>query len=351
MIQTQKKYMVIVCCDEEYLKSIEYHLAKALCDKVELCFITSKECLQEFNQSPKDIDILFIENSLYQEVINIQNCKQVFVLTEQESAVNTSKTQENITPIYKYSSVRSMIDVLSHSLLLDRQQNINETTKLVSVYSPNGGCGKTTIALGLASVLGKKGYKTLFISTDMEQDYQFVLEDTVFMPDPIGYQCKIQPEQAAELMLQHAQNREFVYFPAWKRILPAYGIETKHMLALADLLQKKNIYDYIVVELTCEMQEEKINFLNQSDRVVIVTRQDRQSVSRLQKFLENIVEWQGQTVIVNNFYQDARPNYLETFQENHKYTVCENIGIMEQGSALQELLEKHMLEMTATAIL
>lgn len=351
MTQKQKKNMVIVCCDEEYLKSIEYHLAKALCDKVDLCFITNKECLCEFNKSPKDIDILFIENELYQEVAVIQNCKQIFLLVEQENLVNANKIQENITPVYKYSSVRSMIDVLAQSLVLDRQQNVNESTRIISIYSPNGGCGKTTVALGLASVIGKRGYKTLYISTDMEQDYQFLLEDAVYMPDQIGYQCKMQLEQAAELMLQNAKNREFVYFPAWKRILPAYGIEGKHMLSLATLLQKKNIYDYIVVELTCEMQEDKMKFLNQSDSVVMVTKQDKQSVSRLQKFLDNIVEWQGQAVIVNNFYQNTKPNYLEMFQGNHKYTVCENIEMMQQEPVLQELLQMNKLEMTATAIL
>lgn len=350
MQQGTKLNMLVVCQDEKYLKSIEYRLAEALADKVDISYISDYECLKVYNTKPKDIDILLIEEKLYKEVISRQNCKNVYLLVEDENIADGQEKAGNKNIIYKYSSIRVIIDKIDSRLLQNRQSTTNMNTKLVSVYSPAGGCGKTTVSVGLANQLGMKGYKVLYLSTEALQDYQTILDDTEYMPEQAGYQCGMQAERAVEEMLKYIKKSEFEYFPAWKRMLPAYGIGTEHLLNIAAHIQKKNIYDYIVVELSCEIQEKKLNFLYQSDRVVLVTRQDKKTVEKLKRFMANIVEWKGLGVIVCNFYEKEQMDFLAENQGKLKYAVCEHIEKMDTEPELQIMANMHILEKTAMAV-
>lgn len=343
--------MLVVCQDEHYLKSIEYKLTEALSDKADIAYISDYACLQIYNAQPKDIDILLIEEKLYAEMINRQNCRNVYLLVEDENRADRQEELGNKNIIYKYSSIRVIIDKIDSKLLQNRQNTTQVNTKLISVYSPMGGSGKTTVSVALANRLGIKGYKVLYLSAEALQDYQTLLEEEEYMPEQVGHRCAIHIESAAEEMLKFLKRREFEYFPAWKRILPAYGINTEHLLRIATYIQKKNIYDYIVVELSSELQEAKLNFLNQSDRVVIVMRQDKKAVNKLKQFMENIVEWKGLGVIVCNFYDAEQTNFLAENQEKLKYTVCEYIKKVNTDITLQTITDTHMLEKTAMAVL
>lgn len=350
MINTQKKDLVFVCFDDEYNKSIECHLALALSNKVNIIFISNEQALQIFNETPKNIDFLFVDSRLFQEVVNRQNCKEVFILTEQED-VSANLEVENCKYIYKYSSVRSMIDALGNSLLTSKLGSVNDSTKTVTVFSPEGGNGKTTIAIGLAMQLGLRGYKTLFISTDMLQDYQYMLDEYMLMPDEIGYQYSIQPESVVDYLLTNSKKKEFTYFPAWKRMLTSYGIDIAHIVKVIQTIKDRNIFDYIIVDMSSEIRQEKLNFLNQSDRVVLVAKQDIKSVYRLQKLAECMVESSGETVIVQNFYSENAEDFLSPYRTNMKYAVCEKIMRMDAESILLNLQRNHILEKTATAIM
>lgn len=247
MKQSPGLKMLVVCQDEEYLKSIEYRLAQALADKADISYISDYECLKEYNAQPKDIDILLIEEKLYQEVIKRQNCRNVYLLVEDEKKA-------------------------------DRQ------------------------------------------------------------------------EKAAEELLKNVKKSEFEYFPAWKRMLPAYGITTEHLLKIAACIQKKNLYDYMIVELSCEVQETKLNFLYQSDRVVLVTKQDRKTVEKLKQFMTDVVEWKGLGILVCNFYDSLQENCLTEERGKLRYTVCEYIEKLDTAPELQTLTNMHILEKTAMAV-
>lgn len=350
MNQSPGLKMLVVCQDEEYLKSIEYRLAQALADKADISYISDYECLKEYNAQPKEIDILLIEEKLYQEVIKRQNCRNVYLLVEDEKKADRQEKAGNKNMIYKYSSIRVIIDKIDSTLLQNKQNDAHMNTKLISVYSPAGGCGKTTVALGLANQLGRKGYKVLYLSTEALQDYQLMLGEKVHMPEQAGYQCSMQTEKAAEELLKNVKKSEFEYFPAWKRMLPAYGITTEHLLKIAACIQKKNLYDYMIVELSCEIQETKLNFLYQSDRVVLVTKQDRKTVEKLKQFMTDVVEWKGLGILVCNFYDPLQANCLTEERGKLRYTVCEYIEKLDTAPELQILTNMHILEKTAMAV-
>lgn len=85
-----------------------------------------------------------------------------------------------------------------------------------------------------------------------------------------------------------------------------------------------------------------------ADRIPL---QDRRTVGKLQRLLDNVVEWRGQGVIVCNFYDETAPDYLKENKTGIKYAVCERIRTLSGEQAFMDITSLHLLEKTALAVM
>lgn len=346
----KQQKIVVICMDEEYISSIEYKLTEAFGQKAEFEYISNYQYFKKYMQEPQDIDILLIQMELYQEIIDKQNCPNIYLLTEDEEVVKRGGAQENCRIIYQYASIRSMIDSLDSSILRAEEGKTQASTKLVSVFSVNGGSGKTTTALGLSGALARDGFKVLYLNTECLQDYQLFIQNMEYLPDSIGYQCVMDCERAAEMMLSKVRRNGFEYIPPFSKALASYQITIQSVVRIMEYIQKKNIYDYIVMELSQEMQPEKMNLLQKSDRIVIVTTQEEQAVAKLGLFFNGITEWRGQCFLICNHYKKERKDYLTNSGISLKYSICEYIEEQTEPITLKSLALTNLYDKTAVAV-
>ena len=71
----------------------------------------------------------------------------------------------------------------------------------------------------------------------------------------------------------------------------------------------------------------------------------------MEKFLSNVVEWKGQSIIVCNFYDDTKVDYLIQNKSKLKYVLCEYIPNMGEELKTSKIVNAHILEKTSVAIL
>ncbi len=338
--------IVIVCLDEEYIQSLEYKLTEAMGTNNSVEFITKYECFREFIAYLQEVDLLLVQEELYQEAIARQSFRKVYILTENEQMAELEKGNKKY--IYKYSSIRKMMDAMDAHDLTGHEGKTQEDTKLVSVYSVNGGSGKTTAAVGIAAALASDGYKVLYMSSECFQDYQLLLEEEAVMPNEIGYRYALDSEQILPEMLEHIRQKGFEYFPPFVKPLASYKITPKAVFRQAEAICAQKRYDYLILELSPEMDQEKMEILMKSDRIVLVTLQDAKAVAKLQLLTDELTELSGQCVLLCNRFHPEEENHLEESSAAKRYAVSEYVE--EQEANLRCICERQLFRKTSVAI-
>lgn len=125
---------------------------------------TSLEALREYGKTHR-IAILLVGSSIAEEELETIPADRVIRLADGKgSAPKTSGTQ-----VYKYQSTHSIIREVIGYYCEDSEAVVTpdwgNRARIIGVYSPIGGCGKTSFAWTLGQQLGKEG-KTLFLSLE-----------------------------------------------------------------------------------------------------------------------------------------------------------------------------------------
>ena len=95
-----KLSIMLVDTDERYLMPIELKFIEELEDKIDIIVISDEGYLKEYFSTPRNIDILVINENLYSYEFEKHNIGNTFILTEKESQVGTENL--SLHSIYNY---------------------------------------------------------------------------------------------------------------------------------------------------------------------------------------------------------------------------------------------------------
>ena len=82
----EKKLIVVVDTDEEYLSALEYKLLEEWEEKADIEIITQLKYFHEFFGKPRNIFLLVINELLFNQKIQKQNCSHILLLSEEEGS-------------------------------------------------------------------------------------------------------------------------------------------------------------------------------------------------------------------------------------------------------------------------
>ena len=299
-----KKYIVFVCFDEEYISTIEYKFAQLVGQKADIEFISDIGIFTEFIGSPRKVDIMILPAGLNIQIPDFYGNTKIYYMTDTETDMEAPQY------IYKYYSVKTIVDKMDSEFLIDDAATDSKGTKVIGVFSVSGGCGKTITALSLAYNLRKKGNKVCYISTVTHQDFRYYLESNYVLSSTFCYQCSINIKNALKTVPDEIKNEFFDYLPPFKNLPVSYQIKFDSYVQIIDLLKRKNTYDYIVVELSSELQPQKLAFFKSCYRCVFITTQDKASVKKLETFLSSMLDFNKNIVLLCNRYNKSHNDYL-----------------------------------------
>lgn len=313
-----KKNIVFVSFDEEYIATIEYKFAKLIEDKASVEFITDKTGYSRIMNMPKKIDVLILPEGTRIEHPEFFSKTKIYCLTENDQTTSSDC-------IYKYLSIKSIVEKIDSNLISDTVVDNDRGTKVVGVFSPAGGSGNTLTALSIAYRLKKKGKHVLYISTTPYQDFTYYMQYEDVLGTAFGYQCSINIKNALKLVQSEIRNEEFDFLPPFKNLPVSYQVKFSTYAQIINYLKNKNTYDYIVVELSPEIEADKLIFLKACERTVLVTTQGRVAVTKLEKFLENMLDYNSGVAILCNRYDRNQIDYLSNSEVARKYEFGEYI--------------------------
>lgn len=325
-----KKTIVFICLDEEYVNAIEYKFSHLVEKKAEVIFITNLNAFNDFITKQYMIDILIlpVECELNK---TIYNNIRIFYLTD------SKENEDNPQIIYKYCTAKSMVEKISSDFLEQDEADSIKGTKVIGVVSSAGGTGKTVMSLAIAYGLRENGYRVLYISATPYQDYSYYLNCNSFLSEKFCYQCSVNIKGAAKMLEHEVKKEDFDYIPPFKNLPISYHIDFSSYLQFVDYFKRNNLYDYIIVELSSELQLDKAAFLNDCYKCVIVTLQDNISVQKTKAFLSSIVDNNSNLMIICNKYNKDKRDYLMNSGLLEKYEFGDYIKEFPNGLELKDI--------------
>ena len=156
--------------------------------------------------------------------------------------------------------------------------------KIISIYSPKGGVGCTTIAANLAASLENDDTPVVLVDADLQFGDTMVLFNLQSKHTVIDLASRagdLDPQLLEEVLVKHTSG---VWLLSPPRPEQAENINATQFGEILDYL--RNVYAYVIVDTASEINPIALTVFERSDLALLVTTQDIPAVANLRKFYD-----------------------------------------------------------------
>jgi pilus assembly protein CpaE len=205
--------------------------------------------------------------------------------------------------------------------------------KIVTVYSPKGGTGCTTIAVNLAIALNNEDTRTALVDANLQ------FGDVAIFVNEQGKNAiielaprvdELEPEVVEEILINHAASGLRI-LAAPQRPELAEKISTDQFTKVVQYLQR--MYAYVVVDTSHILSDVVLSMFDISDVIVLVTTQEIPAIKNARLFLD-LLQTMGigkqRVIFTMNRYDKRIAITPERVSENLKHEVSVTIPLDEK---------------------
>ena len=164
------------------------------------------------------------------------------------------------------------------------QANLQTQGKIITIYSPKGGVGCTTIAANLAAALESDDTPVILVDADLQFGDTMVLfnqQSKHTIIDLAPRANDLDPQILEEVLVRHTSGVRLLSPP---RPEQAEFVKSEQFGEILDYL--RNIFAYIIVDTPSEINNIALTSFERSDLMLLVTTQDIPAVANLRKFYD-----------------------------------------------------------------
>jgi pilus assembly protein CpaE len=168
-----------------------------------------------------------------------------------------------------------LVNTLSH-VLRDRQAQTAGACRVVSVFSPKGGVGKTTIAFNLAVALSQLGASTALIDGSLQYgDLRALLKLPSDVPSILDLPTdRVQESDVREVMWRDPAGIDILLAPP--RVEMAEMVTARDVEKTVSLLRR--LYHAVVIDTPSVLSEITLGFLDASDVILSIVTYDSTTI-------------------------------------------------------------------------
>ncbi|MGB9723412.1 MAG: response regulator [Chloroflexia bacterium] len=202
--------------------------------------------------------------------------------------------------------------------------------RLISIFSPKGGVGRTTLAVNLAVALklerpnlrvalmdGSLLFGDVGVMLDLRSDK--TINDLVVRFE------QLDADLLSDVMVTHSSGVKVLQAPQAPQ--QAELITPEHIKAILELLRKN--FDYVFVDTWSSFQERILTMLDLSDRIILVTTLEMSAIKNIKLFLEvaELLQYPAGKIILVANRADARSGIpVQEVARNLRFEVSAVIG-------------------------
>jgi len=146
------------------------------------------------------------------------------------------------------------------------------SSRVVSVFAPKGGVGKTTIAFNLACAIGQQGHRTVLIDGSLQfGDLRALLKVPVDAPSILDLPTdRVSEADLADVLWRDPSGIDILLAPP--RVEMAEMVTTRDVDKILSLLRR--IYGAVVIDMSPSISEINLAFLDTSDTILEIVTYD-----------------------------------------------------------------------------
>ena len=297
----------ILLADEDlsYLAPLELALLREFDEKLDISMVTDPSYLRELFSTPQRLDVVIINERLWDPEYRRHDIGQVFLLSEEPNGSMSEYPQ-----IYKYTSEQDIVQQLDG--VLRRYLRDGETTdcREILVYSPQGGSGKTTLSLGLAASLAALGSRVLYVDAEPLQDFPSLSRVEGTMDEVMLRELQL-GRVRAETIVNNTFRGSFHILRPMRHAMVSCGLSEDCYEAILRTVREDRMYDFVIVDTSSSFDRDKVRMLTGADYVIIPLLQNAAGASKLRALFWNLdLSDQEKFIFVCNAFRDGESNHL-----------------------------------------
>jgi pilus assembly protein CpaE len=156
---------------------------------------------------------------------------------------------------------------------------------IITVYSPKGGSGCTTVAVNLAVALAARGHRTVVVDGSLQFGDVAVmlnLKTTTTLVDLIERITELDEDLISSLVMSHASGLKALLAPSRPEM--AELVTGEHMKSLLKWL--RDCFEFVIVDTSTVLDEIVLTELDLADRIVLVAQQSLPSLKNISRFFD-----------------------------------------------------------------
>lgn len=303
--------IVLADGDDEFLAILEMRLQERYGGKIHIQTYSELEQYNLYFGQPRAIDMLIVNEAWYNADLERHTIHTLIRLTE-TPATGDEPTDTGLV-LYKYAGMKEIFAELNAHMANRLEESEAGKCRMICVYSACGGVGTTTVALGVASALSHAQKTVLYMNLETLQSTPLLLKgEEAPLDGAFASAMLAQDETLLDRAKKECGNRGFDFLPLFDHSAATYGLTLKHFQLLAERIRDSNRYQYIVLDCSPELTQEKSMLISKCDHTLVVTQQYLSSCEKTKALLRDInVHARDKFYFICNKFRPDRRNYLK----------------------------------------
>ncbi|MGE5678936.1 MAG: AAA family ATPase [Pseudomonadota bacterium] len=310
--------LVIADADEAYTRGLSEYISSFHSSAFSVSCFTRDDAFCEVMKKKPPADILLVSPEFY-EISAGYDCIRLRLLLSDGSL---EQEYQGFQPIDKFNTGEKLLSEIMHlysavDSVKAKSPGQSKTARIISLYSPAGGAGKTTIAVSMAVQSSDKDKRTFYLSLESVQSTgTFFDTNSTRNLSYVFYYLKEKsgnfPMRLEGIKLRDSGSGVDYFSPPEN--LHEYGeIDADDLEKLINGIKCMGCYDYIIIDMPCAFDKKSQRVFSLCDHIIMVITEEPVSIHKyglMQKELERL-ESSGQDniaaklVTVINRYKDT----------------------------------------------
>ena len=216
---------------------------------------------------------------------------------------------EHVKQLVKYipeneilASIEKMLETVSRERK-EAEPAVRPDTRVVAVYSPAGGCGKSLAAVALARKMQRLDVPVLLIGCDSMQSFSVYLDQEEYADEILAARLQEPEEDTYWNILQNIKRGPLTCLLPFEKPLYGMGIGLREIETLLSILKERQDFACIILDLGSEFSEKNQRLMEEADVRLLITQSSRAAARKMKKLQQNRnLLPGGETLMICNQY-------------------------------------------------